>query len=83
MRRSTYNVSRLESTKPMVVEAILKNVYQRVLDGVVSRADIPAEFGSREDLAEAGEELERAFRNRLTCACITTEDGDFFVALAR
>lgn len=62
----------------MVVEAIVKNLHRRVLDGVVSRANIPAEFGSREELAEAGEELERAFRNRSARACVTEEDGDFF-----
>ncbi|XP_032685363.1 uncharacterized protein LOC116850800 [Odontomachus brunneus] len=74
-RKNKHNVSRLESTKPMVVEAIVKNLHQRVLDGVVSCANIPAEFGSREELAEAGEELQRAFRNRLARACITEENG--------
>lgn len=75
-RRNTYNVSRLESARPMVAEAVLKNLHRRVLDGIVSRANIPAEFGSREELAEAGEQLERAFRDRLTRACITEGNGE-------
>lgn len=51
-----------------MAEAILKNLQQKVFDEVMTRADIPAEFGNREDLTKAGEELQRAFKDRLTRA---------------
>lgn len=71
---------RQESTKLMVAEAILKNLHEKVFDEVMSRADIPAEFGNRDDLTEAGKKLQRTFRDRLTRARMTEEGGDFFVA---
>lgn len=38
------------------------------------------EFGNQEDLTEADEELERAFKDRLTLASITKEGNDFCFA---
>lgn len=43
----------------------------------MSRAEIPTEFGNRKDLTKAGEELQRAFKDRLTRARVTEEGGDF------
>jgi len=48
-----------------VTEDILKNLNQKVFDEVMTRADIPAEFGNQEDLTKADEELQRAFKNQL------------------
>lgn len=58
-----------------MAEAILKNLHQKVFDEVMARADIPVEFGNREDLTKAGEELERAFKDRFMRARIA-EEGD-------
>ncbi|KYM96237.1 PREDICTED: uncharacterized protein LOC108779634 [Cyphomyrmex costatus] len=66
----------IESTKSAVVEAILKNLHQKVFDEVMTRADIPVEFGNREDLAKAGEELQRALKDRLTRARMAQEEYD-------
>ncbi|KYQ49918.1 hypothetical protein ALC60_11093 [Trachymyrmex zeteki] len=63
----------VESTRSAVAEAILKNLQQKVFDEVMTRADIPAEFGNREDLTKAGEELQRAFKDRLTRARLAQE----------
>lgn len=43
----------------------------------MSRAEIPTEFGNREDLTKTGEKLQRAFKDRLTRARVTEEGGDF------
>lgn len=58
-----------------MAEAILKNLHQKVFDEVMARADIPTEFGNREDLTKAGEELQRTFKERLMRARM--EGGDF------
>ncbi|EGI63642.1 hypothetical protein G5I_07980 [Acromyrmex echinatior] len=60
--------SPVESTRSTVTEAILKNLHQKLFDEVMTRANIPAEFGNREDLMKAGEELQRALKDRLTLA---------------
>ncbi|KYN22958.1 PREDICTED: uncharacterized protein LOC108758743 [Trachymyrmex cornetzi] len=71
--RKNNSKSPVESTTSTVTEAILKNLHQKVFDEVLTRADIPAEFGNREDLTKAGEELQRAFKDRLTLARLTQE----------
>lgn len=60
-----------------MAEAILKNLHQKVFDEVMSRAEIPTEFGNREDLTKSGEKLQRVFKDRLTRARVTEEGGDF------
>lgn len=60
-------------------EAILKNLHQKIFDEVMTRVDIPTEFGSREDLTEAGEELQHVFKDRLMRARLA-EEGDFCFA---
>ncbi|XP_011868440.1 PREDICTED: uncharacterized protein LOC105562308, partial [Vollenhovia emeryi] len=70
----------VESTKSSVAKAIVKNLQQKVFDEVMARADIPTEFGNREDPVEAGEELERVFKDRLMRARLAEEDGDFCFA---
>lgn len=49
----------------MVVQAILDNVRHRVFQGVLSREDIPEEFGSMEDVKEALERVEGAYKESL------------------
>ncbi|XP_011692809.1 PREDICTED: uncharacterized protein LOC105452946 isoform X2 [Wasmannia auropunctata] len=66
----------VELTKSVVAEAILKNLHQKVFDEVLARADIPTEFGNREDLTKAGEELQRAFKDRLMRARMAEEGYD-------
>ncbi|KAL6257062.1 hypothetical protein P5V15_011997 [Pogonomyrmex californicus] len=71
----------LKSERSMAQEAVLKKLHQKVFNEVMTRADIPVEFGSREDLTKAGtsaEELQRTFRDRLTRARMMEEDGDFY-----
>lgn len=49
----------------MVVQAILDNVRHRVFQSVLSREDIPEEFGSFEDVSEAVERVEGAYKESL------------------
>lgn len=60
-----------------MTEAILKNLHQKVFDEIMARVDIPTEFGNREDLTEAGEKLQRVFKDRLMRARLA-EEGDNF-----
>lgn len=48
-----------------MAEAILKNLHEKVFNEVMARANIPTEFGNREDLTKASEELQRIFKDRL------------------
>ncbi|XP_024871447.1 uncharacterized protein LOC112454348 [Temnothorax curvispinosus] len=72
-KRSDANPS-VESTRSAVTGAILKNLHQKVFDEVMARVEIPTEFGDREDLMEAGEELQRVFNNRLMRARLAEEE---------
>ncbi|XP_077256437.1 uncharacterized protein LOC143894168 isoform X3 [Temnothorax americanus] len=72
-KRSDANPS-VESTRSAVAGAILKNLHQKVFDEVMARVDIPTEFGDREDLMEAGEELQRVFNNRLMHARLAEKE---------
>ncbi|XP_071566011.1 uncharacterized protein [Temnothorax nylanderi] len=72
-KRSDANPS-VESTRSTVAGAILKNLHQKVFDEVMARVDIPTEFGDREDLLEAGEELQRVFNDRLMRARLAEEE---------
>lgn len=65
--RKAASVPQVESQKSMV-GAILNNLHQRVFDDIMTRKDIPTQFGDREDLAKAGEELRRAFKEQLARA---------------
>ncbi|XP_018054696.1 PREDICTED: uncharacterized protein LOC108691455 [Atta colombica] len=72
--RKNNSKSPVESTKATVTEDILKNLNQKVFDEVMTRADIPAEFGNQEDLTKAGEELQRAFKNQLALVRLAQEE---------
>lgn len=62
----------------MVVEAIVKNLHQKVFDEVLSRANIPTEFGTREELVKTSEELQRVFNDIVTRSRLEGKGGDFF-----
>lgn len=62
----------------MVAEAIVKNLHQKVFDEVLSRADIPTEFGTREELVKTSEELQRVFNDMVTRARLEGQGGDCF-----
>lgn len=47
-----------------MAEAILKNLHEKVFNEIMARANIPTEFGNRED-SKASEELQRTFKDRL------------------
>lgn len=64
----------------MVVQAILNNLCQKIFDEIIARADIPMEFGDRENLTEASEELQRVFEDRLIRARLASEGDDFHFA---
>lgn len=67
----------------MVTGAIIKNLHERAFGEVMTRADIPAEFGTREDLTKAGEQLRRAFNDRLTRARIEQEGFTNFITFIK
>ncbi|KYN31937.1 hypothetical protein ALC56_13690 [Trachymyrmex septentrionalis] len=62
---------------PRSREAIMKNLHQKVFDEVMIRAGIPAEFGNREDLTEAAEELQRALKDRLARLAQNNDEEEF------
>ena len=49
----------------MVVDAIVENVRQRIFERVLSRDDIPGEFGSQENVDVLTEKIEKAYKERL------------------
>ncbi|XP_070160877.1 uncharacterized protein [Polyergus mexicanus] len=73
-KKNNYNTPRIESTRSMVAEAIVKNLNQKVFDEIMNRVDIPTEFGNRKDLTKASEELQRTLKDRLTHARIKEEE---------
>ncbi|KMQ94132.1 stress response protein nst1-like protein [Lasius niger] len=74
-KKNNYNTPRIESTRSMVVEAIVKNLHEKVFDEVMTHADIPTEFGNRKDLTKASEELQRTLKDRLIRARMMEEGG--------
>ncbi|XP_072767129.1 uncharacterized protein [Anoplolepis gracilipes] len=74
-KKGNYNAPEIESTKSMVTEAIVKNLHEKVFDKVMTRADLPTEFGNRNDLTKASEELQRTLKNRLTRVRIMEEEA--------
>ena len=72
-RRDSYAVERLESTKSMVVEAILDTLRHRVFEKVTSRDDIPKEHGTREEFITTSMKLRMAFKEHVRVSRISTE----------
>ncbi|XP_076664975.1 uncharacterized protein LOC143367235 [Andrena cerasifolii] len=72
-RRDSYDVQRLESTKSMVVEAILDTLRHRVFEKVTSRDDIPKEHGTREELIATSTKLRMAFKEHVRVSRISKE----------
>lgn len=62
----------------MVANAIVKNLHQKIFDEVITHADIPTEFGNRENLTKASEELQRTLNDRSTRVRILEEGGNFY-----
>ncbi|KAM0724906.1 hypothetical protein ACS0PU_009290 [Formica fusca] len=73
-KKNNYNTPRIESTRSLVAEAIVKNLHQKVFDEIMNREDIPTEFGNRKDLTKTSEELQRTLKDRLTHARIKEEE---------
>ncbi|XP_076230959.1 uncharacterized protein LOC143177071 [Calliopsis andreniformis] len=66
-------MQRLESTKSMVVEAIVDTLRQRVFDKVTSRKDIPQEYGTQEEMVATSTKLQLAFKEHLRVSRISQE----------
>ncbi|XP_025267270.1 abnormal spindle-like microcephaly-associated protein homolog [Camponotus floridanus] len=62
-----------KSTRSMVAEAIVKNLHQKIFDEVITHADIPTEFGNREDLTNTSKKFQRTLKDRLTHVRIMEE----------
>ncbi|XP_029659067.1 uncharacterized protein LOC115233004 isoform X3 [Formica exsecta] len=73
-KKNNYNTPRIESTRSLVAEAIVKNLHQKVFDEIKNREDIPTEFSNRKDLTKTSEELQRTLKDRLTHARIKEEE---------
>ncbi|XP_043261990.1 glutamic acid-rich protein-like [Colletes gigas] len=73
MRKDSYNVQKLESTKSMVVEAVIDNLHHKVFDRVTSRENIPEEYGTREELMVASTKVQLAFKEHLRTTRISKE----------
>jgi len=74
-RQTKHNIPAANSTK-MVAQAIIKNINKKIVNDVVKRVHVPAEFDNREDLMKVGDKLQRIINNQLTCICIA-EEGNF------
>ncbi|XP_029163151.1 abnormal spindle-like microcephaly-associated protein homolog [Nylanderia fulva] len=75
-KRENSNTPRIDSAGSMMVNAIVKNLHQKVFDDVMTSADIPTEFGNRENLTKASEELQRTLKDRLIRARMIEEGYD-------
>ncbi|CAK9825276.1 hypothetical protein ANTRET_LOCUS3321 [Anthophora retusa] len=64
-RRRCYDVQHLESTKSMVAEAIIETLHHRIFEKVISRDDIPKEYGTREEIIASTTKLKTAFREHM------------------
>ncbi|KAG7198042.1 hypothetical protein KM043_016267 [Ampulex compressa] len=72
--QGSYDVQKLESTKSMVVEAILENLRLRLFKKVMSREDIPEEYGTRDDMIRDSLKLQTAFKDHLRRTRMSEED---------
>ncbi|XP_034195154.2 uncharacterized protein LOC117611322 isoform X1 [Osmia lignaria lignaria] len=64
-RRRCYDVQKLESSKSLVVEAILDSVRHMVFERVTSRQDIPTEYGTQEELMIASTKVQLTIKQHL------------------
>ncbi|KAK9309680.1 hypothetical protein QLX08_000688 [Tetragonisca angustula] len=60
-----YDVQQLETTKTMVTEAVLDTVHRKIFEKVISRDDIPEEYGTREEMMAASTKLQLAFKEQM------------------
>ena len=60
-----YEVQQLETTKTMVTEAVLDTVHRKIFEKVISRDDIPEEYGTREEMMAASTKLQLAFKEQM------------------
>ncbi|XP_025603041.2 uncharacterized protein LOC112694783 [Athalia rosae] len=70
---------REESSKSMVVEAILENIRGQIWDRVKSSENFPEEYGSREEMEQAADEIQIQYKNKQRNIRISeqlTEDSD-------
>lgn len=58
-------MQQLETTKTMVTEAVLDTVHRKIFEKVTSRDDIPAEYGTREEMMAASTKLQLAFKEQM------------------
>ncbi|XP_076766903.1 uncharacterized protein LOC143433452 [Xylocopa sonorina] len=72
-RRRCYDVQQLETTKSMVAEAVLDEVRHQIFEKVISRKDIPDEYGTREEMMAASTKLQVAFKEHLKVSHIVQE----------
>jgi len=63
----------------IMVQAIVKNINKKIVNDVIKRADIPAEFDNRENLMEVGDKLQRTINNKLTRVHIAEEGIASFI----
>lgn len=73
IRRTSFSIQKVISSRSFVVEGILDILRQNVFDKVTSRDDIPEEFGTREDMKKASELLQRIYKDHLRHAKVSTE----------
>ncbi|KZC03922.1 hypothetical protein WN55_00102 [Dufourea novaeangliae] len=73
-KRASYDVHRLESTKTMVVNAVLDSLRYRIFQNVISRENIPTEYGTREELTITSSKVQMTFKERLQMTRISKED---------
>ncbi|XP_076377135.1 uncharacterized protein LOC143259349 [Megalopta genalis] len=74
-RRGCYDVQRLESTKSMIVQAVIDSLHQRVFQKVMSRDDIPMEYGTKEELTITSTKVQMAIKERLRMSRLSM-DGE-------
>ncbi|XP_078052100.1 uncharacterized protein LOC144478226 [Augochlora pura] len=74
-RRGCYDVQRLESTKSMIVQAVIDSLHQRVFQKVMSRDDIPMEYGTQEELTIASTKVQMAIKEHLRMSRLSM-DGE-------
>nr|XP_012146626.1 PREDICTED: neurofilament light polypeptide-like isoform X1 [Megachile rotundata] len=72
-RKRCYDVQKVESSKSMVVGAILDTLRHMVFERVTSRKDIPTEYGTRHEMMITSTKVELTFKEHLRKTRLSAE----------
>ncbi|XP_012281676.1 uncharacterized protein LOC105700422 [Orussus abietinus] len=77
-RRYSFAIEGTWSRRSLVAKAIVENIRQRVFDNILTRQDIPEEFGTKDNVADAVEKIHETYKERLRQMEISAEDEEMY-----